>query len=58
MPAIETMSSSDVIINEWRSDLSAEIALNLAVHGTMVSNEKPVTGRWMPIRSAKNANKK
>lgn len=41
-------------MNEWRSDMSAEIAMNLTVRGVMVSNEMPVTGRWMPIRSGKN----
>lgn len=52
--AVELLSCSDVIMNEWRSDMSAEIAMNLAVRGVMVSNEMPVTGRWMPIRSGKN----
>lgn len=56
--AVEYLSSSDIIMNEWRSDQSHEIALNVAVRGMMVSNEKPVTGRWMPIRSTKNDNNK
>lgn len=52
--AIECLSHSDVILNEWRSDQSADIGVNLTVRGAMVANEHPVTGRWMPIRSAKN----
>lgn len=51
---IDCLSNSDVILNEWRSDLSAELGMNLAVRGMMTSNENPVTGRWMPIKSAKN----
>lgn len=51
---IDSLSYSDIILNEWRSDLSAEIGMNLAVRGIMTSNDHPVTGRWMPIRSAKN----
>lgn len=52
--AIDCLSYSDVILNEWRSDLSAELGLNLTVRGMMTSNDNPVTGRWMPIKSAKN----
>lgn len=52
--AIDCLSYSDVILNEWRSDLSAELGINLTVRGMMTSNENPVTGRWMPIRGAKN----
>lgn len=52
--AIDCLSHSDVILNEWRSDVSADIGVNLTVRGVMVANEHPVTGRWMPIRSAKN----
>lgn len=51
---IDCLSDSDVILNEWRSDLSAELGMNLAVRGMMTSNENPITGRWMPIKSAKN----
>lgn len=56
--AVEYLSSSDIIMNEWRSDQSHDMGLNVAVRGMMVSNEKPVTGRWMPIRSSKNDNNK
>lgn len=52
--AIDCLSCSDVILNEWRSDSSAEIGTNLAVRGIMATNDHPVTGRWMPIKSAKN----
>lgn len=38
---------------QLQEDLSSEIGINLAVRGIMVWNQKPVTGRWMPIRSAK-----
>lgn len=51
---IDCLSYSDIILNEWRSDFSAEIGMNLAVRGIMTSNDHPVAGRWMPIRSAKN----
>lgn len=49
---------SDVVLNEWRSDQSNDVGLNIAVRGVMISNEKPVSGRWMPIRSAKHDNNK
>lgn len=52
--AIDCISHSDVMLNEWRSDLSTEIGVGLAVRGVMTANEHPVTGRWMPVRSAKN----
>ncbi|XP_055326402.1 cell cycle checkpoint protein RAD17-like [Sitodiplosis mosellana] len=52
--AIDCISHSDVMLNEWRSDLCAEIGVGLAVRGVMTANENPVTGRWMPVRSAKN----
>lgn len=55
--AIDSLGYSDVILNEWRSDLSAEIGTDLAVRGVMTANEHPVTGRWMPIKSAKNHQK-
>lgn len=42
------------MLNDWRSDLCAEIGVGLAVRGVMTANEHPVSGRWMPIRSAKN----
>lgn len=51
--AIDCLSHADVILNEWRSDLAAEIGVNLAVRGIMTANDHPVTGRWMPIKSAK-----
>lgn len=52
--AIDCLSLADMILNEWRSDLSAELGLNLAIRGVMTSNTNPVTGRWMPIKSGKN----
>lgn len=52
---IDSLSYADIILNEWRSDLSAEIGINLAVRGIMTSNDHPVTGRWMPIRSIRIA---
>lgn len=52
--AIDCLGHSDVILNEWRSDISAELGVGLAVRGVMTANEQPVTGRWMPIKSAKN----
>lgn len=52
--AIDSLSHSDVMLKEWRSDLSAEIGVGLAVRGVMTANEHPVTGRWMPVRSCKN----
>lgn len=52
--AIDCLSYSDVILNEWRSDLSVEISINLAVRGVMATNDHPVTNRWMPIKSGKN----
>lgn len=55
--ASDALSCADVIQCEWRSDASNEISVNLAVRGVMISNELPVTGRWMPIRSAKNNQK-
>lgn len=51
--AADYLSISDIILNEWRSGQSNEIGVNLAVRGIMISNEKPVSGRWMPIRSNK-----
>lgn len=36
-----------------QSDLLPEVAMTMAVRGIMVTNEHPVTGRWMPVRSAK-----
>lgn len=56
--ASDYLSTSDVVLNEWRSDQTNDIGLNIAVRGVMISNEKPVTGRWMPIRSAKKDNNK
>lgn len=56
--AIDCLSYADMIMNEWRSDLSAEMGMNLSVRGVMSSNSQPVTGKWMPIRSsAKNQQK-
>ncbi|XP_031625363.1 cell cycle checkpoint protein RAD17 [Contarinia nasturtii] len=52
--AIDCIGCCDIMLNEWRSDLSAEIGVDLAVRGVMTANEHPVTGRWMPVRSAKN----
>lgn len=52
--AIDCISHADVMLNEWRSDMSAEMGIGLAVRGVMTANEHPVTGRWMPVRSAKN----
>lgn len=52
--AIDCLSFADMIMNEWRSDLSADLGVNLAVRGVMTANTNPVTGKWMPIRSAKN----
>lgn len=57
LDAIDCVSHADVILNEWRSDLCAELGTTLAVRGVMTANEHPVTGRWMPIKSAKNQQK-
>lgn len=55
--AIDCLSCADTILNEWRSDLSVEIGLNLAIRGVMTCNTSPVSGRWMPIKSGKNQQK-
>lgn len=52
--ATDYLSHADVIFKEWRSGLSTDIGMNLAVRGIMTCNDHPVTGRWMPIKSAKN----
>lgn len=51
--AADILTRTDMVLHEWRSDLLPEVAMTMAVRGIMVYNEHPVTGRWMPIKSAK-----
>lgn len=53
--AANMLTRSDVLLNEWQTDLSKELALIGGARGLMVYNEKPITG-WMPIRSSKQLN--
>lgn len=53
--AANILTQSDVLLNEWQTDLSKELAIIAGTRGLMVYNEKPITG-WMPIRSSKQLN--
>ncbi|XP_067642018.1 cell cycle checkpoint protein RAD17 [Eurosta solidaginis] len=50
--AINSLSITDNIINEYREEALAPMALNIAIRSIMVANEKPVSA-WMPIRAPK-----
>ncbi|XP_018802139.1 PREDICTED: cell cycle checkpoint protein RAD17 [Bactrocera latifrons] len=50
--AANALSIADNIITEYREEVLALTALNLAVRSIMQTNESPVTA-WMPIRAAR-----
>ncbi|XP_063699032.1 cell cycle checkpoint protein RAD17 [Culicoides brevitarsis] len=52
--ALDLLSLSDVMMNDWRDDTLSLLGLNIAIRGTMVTNTEPVTGYKGKIKGFKN----
>ncbi|KAJ6646938.1 Cell cycle checkpoint protein RAD17 [Pseudolycoriella hygida] len=55
LSAADSMSRSELFLNEWRDESVSEIGLTLAVRGVMVSNKNPAPG-WIPVKGQKKFN--
>ncbi|ALC45518.1 Rad17, partial [Drosophila busckii] len=53
--AVNDIGLADMLLQEYRDDTLALVALNTAIRGCMVANAAPVSG-WMPVRGPKRFN--
>lgn len=52
--AADFLSTTDVLMNEWRDDILSLYGLNIGIRGAMVTNTEPVKGFKGTILGFKN----